>query len=184
MTEPARLVTALVRHFSYFPCLPGEIRGLAALELAVAKTFGFSCFGFLVSLLPRVLLPLDISMTSSVCREPGQPDGWGLWRRGARRGRVDTPGVPFHAAHMRTRPGDNKMPTIRKRWAPLPFQAVPVAGALTVSACAGSRKLIRAGSWSTAASRRGFMTRNQTGGTSIMQNRPGMPAGSSGVSSM
>lgn len=29
-------------------------------ELAVADTFGLTCFGFFASLLPRLLLPLDI----------------------------------------------------------------------------------------------------------------------------
>lgn len=51
-------------------------------------------------------------MTSSVCREPGQPDGWGLLRRGARSGRVDTPGAPFHVDHMRIRACDNKVMTV------------------------------------------------------------------------
>jgi hypothetical protein len=36
------------------------LSGFEALELAVAETFGLTCFGFFASLLPRLLLPLDI----------------------------------------------------------------------------------------------------------------------------
>jgi len=45
-------------YFTFFP--PIDSSGLPARELAVAETFGFSCFGFLASLLPRLLLPFDI----------------------------------------------------------------------------------------------------------------------------
>ena len=46
-----------VVHFAFLA--PRET-GLSAPEFAVARTFGFSCFGFFASLLPRLLSPLPI----------------------------------------------------------------------------------------------------------------------------
>ena len=37
--------------------------GLAAPELAVDKTLAFSCFGFLISLLPRLLSPFPMMIS-------------------------------------------------------------------------------------------------------------------------
>ena len=54
-------------YFSFFP--PISNAGLPATELAVAETFGFACFGFLASLLPRLPpLPLVIVVTFRVGR--------------------------------------------------------------------------------------------------------------------
>ena len=53
-------------YFTFFP--PIASAGFPARELAVAETFGFSCFGFLASLLPRLLLPFDIVCPSKVQR--------------------------------------------------------------------------------------------------------------------
>jgi hypothetical protein len=44
--------------------------GFVAPELAVARTLGFSCFGFFASLFPRLLLPFP--MTSSQADVPVQ----------------------------------------------------------------------------------------------------------------
>ncbi|WP_209426370.1 hypothetical protein [Pararhodobacter sp. SW119] len=49
---------------AYFFFSPSDI-GFTAPELAVARTFGFSCFGFFASLFPRLLLPFPIT-TSKV----------------------------------------------------------------------------------------------------------------------
>ncbi len=47
--------------FVYLTFLPATfIPDFPAFEPAVAETFGLTCFGFLASLLPRLLLPLDI----------------------------------------------------------------------------------------------------------------------------
>lgn len=50
----------LARFTDYFFFSPSE-SGFVAPELAVAKTFGFSCFGFFVSLFPRLLSPFPIT---------------------------------------------------------------------------------------------------------------------------
>ena len=48
----------LMTYLDFFP-VP-ILRGFPALESAVAETFGLTCLGFFASLLPRLLLPLDI----------------------------------------------------------------------------------------------------------------------------
>lgn len=52
------MLTRLSAYLFFFS--PSET-GFAAPELAVAKTFGFSCFGFFTSLFPRLLLPFPIT---------------------------------------------------------------------------------------------------------------------------
>ena len=61
--------------FGYFTFLPLISRGgFPARELAVAETFGFSCLGFLASLLPRLLL-LPLAMRGPFkCSDP--VPGW------------------------------------------------------------------------------------------------------------
>ena len=47
--------------FIYLTFLPDPIlSGFPAFESAVPETFGLTCLGFLASLFPRLLLPLDI----------------------------------------------------------------------------------------------------------------------------
>ncbi|SDW77002.1 hypothetical protein SAMN04488001_1759 [Litoreibacter albidus] len=53
---------ALLSYFTFLPAI--EIAGFPALEFAVAETFGFSCFGFLASLL--LFLPLAIVCPSKM----------------------------------------------------------------------------------------------------------------------
>lgn len=48
---------------TYFFLADCSRNGLVAPEFAVASTFTFSFFGFLASLLPRLLLPLPIAFT-------------------------------------------------------------------------------------------------------------------------
>ena len=64
---PANIVLMWSTDAPYFTFLPAtEIAGFPALEFAVAETFGFSCFGFLISLL--LFLPLAMVCTSAVQR--------------------------------------------------------------------------------------------------------------------
>ena len=59
-------------YFIFFP--PIASAGLPSRELAVAETFGFSCLGFLASLLPRLLL-LPLAMIGPFkCSDP--VPGW------------------------------------------------------------------------------------------------------------
>ena len=51
---------------SYFTFLPASTsEDLPSAADVVAETFGFSCLGFLFSLVPRLLLPLDIGFPSA-----------------------------------------------------------------------------------------------------------------------
>ena len=61
--------------FGYFTFLPPiASAGFPSSELAVAETFGFSCLGFLASLLPRLLL-LPLAMRGPfICSDP--VPGW------------------------------------------------------------------------------------------------------------
>ena len=60
----------------YFIFLPAIARaGLPAREFAVAEILGFTCLGFLVSLLPRLLLPLDIGLPSILQRPKWMSSG-------------------------------------------------------------------------------------------------------------
>lgn len=51
----------LARLSDYLPFFSPSETGFAAPELAVARTFGFSCFGFFASLFPRLLSPFPIA---------------------------------------------------------------------------------------------------------------------------
>jgi len=75
-------------YFVFFP--PIDKAGLPAREFAVAETFGFSCLGFLASLLPRLLLPLAMVCPSKMQRSDAElaRGGCGIHRlpiRGTRR---------------------------------------------------------------------------------------------------
>ena len=48
-------------YLAFFPAL--MFSGFPALEFDVAKTLGFSFFGFFASLLPRLLSPFDIDFS-------------------------------------------------------------------------------------------------------------------------
>jgi len=54
--------------WTYLLFFSPSVSGLAAPELAVARTFGFSFFGFFTSLFPRLLSPFPI--TSSQVEKP------------------------------------------------------------------------------------------------------------------
>ncbi|WP_377150785.1 hypothetical protein [Roseovarius aestuarii] len=58
-------------YLTFFPAM--EIGGFPASEFAVAETLGFSCFGFLASLFPRLLLLLAMVFPSKIavirCRD-------------------------------------------------------------------------------------------------------------------
>lgn len=56
--------SALPSYFTFLPAI--EIAGFPALEFAVAETFGFSCFGFLASLL--LFFPLAMVCPSKMQR--------------------------------------------------------------------------------------------------------------------
>lgn len=49
---------SMVAYLTFLPAT--TIDAFPAFESAVAEIFGLTCFGFLASLLPRLLLPLDI----------------------------------------------------------------------------------------------------------------------------
>ena len=49
------------RFSGYLPFFSPSETGFTAPELAVAKTLGFSCFGFFTSLFPRLLSPFPIT---------------------------------------------------------------------------------------------------------------------------
>ena len=51
----------LARISGYLPFFSPSESGFARPELAVAKTLGFSCFGFFTSLFPRLLSPFPIT---------------------------------------------------------------------------------------------------------------------------
>lgn len=53
-------------YFAFLP--PIDSAGFPASEFEVAKTFGFSCFGFLASLFPRLLFPLPMVCPSKMQR--------------------------------------------------------------------------------------------------------------------
>ena len=62
--KPVKQQLALATYFTFLPAI--EIAGFPALELAVAETFGFSCFGFFASLL--LFLPLAMVCPSRMQR--------------------------------------------------------------------------------------------------------------------
>ena len=70
---PARSTSA------YFFRADCSRNGLVAPELAVARTFTFSFFGFLASLLPRLLLPFPIAFTFDEYATNLNPDALDLW---------------------------------------------------------------------------------------------------------
>ena len=65
----------LARLSAYFFFFSPSETGFAAPELAVAKVLGFSCFGFLISLFPRLLLPFPITTSQFNNRSGDMPDG-------------------------------------------------------------------------------------------------------------
>ena len=76
MWRGGRLVPSRADDFqNYLTFLPAmTVSDFPALELAVARTFTFSFFGFLVSLLPR-FFSLDIFRPPERCRFGGMPGG-------------------------------------------------------------------------------------------------------------
>ncbi|WP_175483225.1 hypothetical protein [Salinihabitans flavidus] len=53
--------SVLARQSTYLTFVAPIETGFAAPVLAVAKVLDFSCFGFLISLFPRLLLPFPIT---------------------------------------------------------------------------------------------------------------------------